>query len=304
MHIRPYQSADLDAIHSLISAAASTDGTPFVTHEALRTAPAPDQNTAVALLPNHTIAGFAWWDVTQQPAMAMEGWVHPAHRRQGLGTALLVAAESAARSYSVEHLAGRAFDNSPSALALFKLRGFFEARRFNQMWVTLGSAEIQVPSIAGFTVRTFKDGDAAELFDADVDVFSTSWGAQPQTFEAWQRRNLIINAFDPTQWVLVLEGSRIVALALCNASSFGSTATQGSAAAQDGWVSHLGVRAAYRGCGLGRLALLRGLWGLQQVGYQRVGLHVDAENTPAIRLYESVGMRSTRTRVHFAKAIR
>lgn len=60
-----------------------------------------------------------------------------------------------------------------------------------------------------------------------------------------------------------------------------------------GWVQGLGVRAAYRGRGLGRLLLQSAFAAFHRLGYPEVALSVDTENpTGAVRLCESVGMRS------------
>jgi hypothetical protein len=60
--IRPYLPDDLNAIHALITAAAQTDRTPRILHEALRAIPDPEYTTTIAILSNGTIGGFAWWD--------------------------------------------------------------------------------------------------------------------------------------------------------------------------------------------------------------------------------------------------
>ncbi len=292
MIIRPYQPSDLEMVSDLIRTVAHTDRTQIITRDALRSNANPDANTAVALIDNK-IVGFVQWDEHGHPDMQLDGWVHPNHRRAGVGTALLVAAESTARSLGAARLTGRCYDDLPGAIALFRLRGFVEVRRFHQMWMSLAEAEIQPTSVSGITVRSFEDADTRELFEADVEAFSTSWGAQSQTLKDWQRR--MMAAFDPKLWVLVWDGERIAALCLAGVANFG--------APNEGWVSHLAVRPAYRGRGLGRLALLHGLRRLQDDDFARAGLHVDTENSLAIGLYESVGLHIARGRIHFAKAL-
>jgi mycothiol synthase len=294
MIIRPYQPADLEAVYSLIRAVAKADRTHIVSHDGLRANANPEANTAVALVDNK-IVGFAWWDKHGHPDIQVDGWVHPDHRRQGVGTALLVAAESAARKAGAEHLIGRSYDDLHGAITLYRLRGFNEVRYFYQMSMSLTDFEIKPPDTPpGISVRSFEEADTRALYEADVESFSTSWGQQRQTLERWQRR--MMAAIDPNLWVLIREGEHIVALCLGGVANFGVP--------NEGWISHLGVRPAYRGRGLGRLALMHGLLRLQDDDFARAGLHVDGENVPAMRLYESVGLRTARRRTHFAKQLR
>jgi Acetyltransferases len=51
----------------------------------------------------------------------------------------------------------------------------------------------------------------------------------------------------------------------------------------------VGVAPEWRGTGLGRALVLAGLAHLRRVGLAQAMLYVDASNTAAIRLYESLG---------------
>ena len=58
----------------------------------------------------------------------------------------------------------------------------------------------------------------------------------------------------------------------------------------EGWIELLGTIRGWRGKGLGRSLLLRGLHSLKEAGIQTALLGVDSESpTGATRLYESVG---------------
>jgi ribosomal protein S18 acetylase RimI-like enzyme len=58
-------------------------------------------------------------------------YVHPAHQRQGLGTALLTTALTHARSQPWHALRLDTSRKSPAALALFRKHGFVEIPRYN-----------------------------------------------------------------------------------------------------------------------------------------------------------------------------
>ena len=62
-----------------------------------------------------------------------------------------------------------------------------------------------------------------------------------------------------------------------------------------GSIQNLGVVPHHRGHGLGGLLMDWALAGFQQVGLSRAYLEVTAQNLGAIRLYESMGFRKTRT---------
>jgi mycothiol synthase len=100
---------------------------------------------------------------------------------------------------------------------------------------------------------------------------------------------------DPKLWTIAWAGDRVIGECLCHTSMVGGP--------NDGWVSIVGVQREWRGRGLGRALLARGLQKLQEVGFETASLNVDAENSAAINLYRSLGMDVLRTRLHFAKTI-
>jgi len=65
-----------------------------------------------------------------------------------------------------------------------------------------------------------------------------------------------------------------------------------------GSIQNVGVAPRHRGLGLGRALVLRALHGFQSAKMKRVFLEVTAENIPAVRLYESLGFRISRTLYH------
>lgn len=64
---------------------------------------------------------------------------------------------------------------------------------------------------------------------------------------------------------------------------------------QLGSIQNVGITAAHRGLGLGRILVLQALAGFQAAGLHRVSLEVTANNAAAVGLYRSVGFRATRT---------
>lgn len=62
-----------------------------------------------------------------------------------------------------------------------------------------------------------------------------------------------------------------------------------------GSVQNVGVTPAGRGRGLGRALVIAALEGFRDAGLKRATLEVTATNTPAMRMYESLGFRRTKT---------
>lgn len=62
-----------------------------------------------------------------------------------------------------------------------------------------------------------------------------------------------------------------------------------------GGVQNVGVTPWHRGRGLGAALVQSACFGFRAVGLQRAFLEVTANNVPAVRLYESLGFRRTKT---------
>jgi GNAT superfamily N-acetyltransferase len=62
-----------------------------------------------------------------------------------------------------------------------------------------------------------------------------------------------------------------------------------------GMIQNVGVVPGHRGLGLGRSLVARALAGFRMQGLRRVGLEVTVDNARAVRLYQRMGFRRTRT---------
>ena len=62
-----------------------------------------------------------------------------------------------------------------------------------------------------------------------------------------------------------------------------------------GAIQNVGITPAHRGRGLGAILVWHSLLGFKQANLSRVFLEVTAHNSPAIRLYQRLGFRTTKT---------
>jgi mycothiol synthase len=133
---------------------------------------------------------------------------------------------------------------------------------------------------AGFTIRSFQPGDAQALTEVQNAAFTGSWGFSPNTVEQIQHRSSMSNTSHEGILFLV-DGNRIAGYCwTCISPSNGKTR---------GIIGMIGVSPDYRGLGVSRPILSASMEYLKSAGVDDIGLHVDGNNIPAIRLYTSMG---------------
>ena len=167
-------------------------------------------------------------------------------------------------------------------------RGYRLYRMSVEMRITLGSAPPTPRWPEGVTPTVLVPNENEHAVHATIsEAFETNWeGDRVPPFETWRHETLADVGYDPTLWVVAVDAAGEVVGAL------GGTALWRGQVGVGG-LFDFGVRPAWRGRGLGRAILLQALWRFYGRGYHTVALSVDAHNTPAVALYDSVGMRET-----------
>ncbi len=298
------------AAGDLVSAAAEEDGVgPLSEHVMLHLRYGGDPRARnLLLIRGGEVAGYAHLDPTD-PVEGPSGElvIHPAHRRHGLGLLLTRAlvAEAGDRPLRLW-----AHGDLPAATRLAAAAGFERVRALWQMRRSLQS-RLDRPQIAdGITIRTFVIGRDE---DAWTDLNSRAFARHPEQ-GAWTREDLDLRErepwFDPDGFFLAERAGKLVGfhwtkihgLADADAATVETPETPGRAAHEPiGEVYVVGVAPDERGTGLGRSLTLVGLRYLRSRGLFQVMLYVDESNTPAIRLYESLGFTHWDTDVMFAR---
>jgi ribosomal protein S18 acetylase RimI-like enzyme len=151
-----------------------------------------------------------------------------------------------------------------------------EARELLRMRIDLRS-EIPKPTWpAGSSVRGFHDSDGPRLH-ALLEHGYRNGGGSVEACDVWLPALTGDSEFDPALCFLVEAGDDLAAAAICWTSGF---------------VKDLVVHETWRRHGLGEALLRLAFRTFDQRGAEHVDLKVQAQNAPAIRLYERVGMRT------------
>ncbi|MFJ4921676.1 GNAT family N-acetyltransferase [Streptomyces sp. NPDC088725] len=217
-------------------------------------------------------------------------------RRRGRGTVAALAAEEVLRGWGCDQVLASAPPGAAAARRMLASLGYTERSR--NMVKELPGEPPALP--AGVEGRPMNEAEFARWRADSVENYARSWtdrGARPEEARAKSvashRENLPDGLATPgvAMWVLV-EGATVLGHV---------------------WVSHregrertsyvydVRVGEAHRGRGFGRALMLLAERLCAEAGSARLGLHVFADNAPAVGLYVSLGY--TTTSGHFYKKL-
>ncbi len=311
--VRPCQPGDYPAMAALANAAHRAVGDErLVTIDDLRREfESPGFNAAEGsfiLEAQGQMIGFAEMDFdTGIHVIWADGSIHPDYWGRGIGTELVHLTEARAREW-VERadlppdqpiaIQRHTIDLNHAAIRLFEAEGYHYIRTFYQMRMELDQPVDAPPLPSGIVLRPFdKARDAHAVYQTHMDTFADHWGFEPQTFEMWTHNILNRPNNDYSLWLVAWDGDEIAGICL--------NRPYGIADPDMGWVWELGVRRRWRKHGLGSALLGHSLALMQQRGYRRAGLGVDAASlTNAVALYERAGMHVHLRLVVYRKMLR
>ena len=224
--------------------------------------------------------------------LIVDGYVDPDYAGRGLGTAIAETTERRAGERGVAQLENGVLGNDAQAAGLLRSRGYRDVRHFYRMRIELEEPPPEPRWPEGFEVSVFDPVEAREFHDALEDGFAEEWGHTEEPFEAFAKRRLEEERFDPSLWTTVRADGQIAAVLIADWKRHGEA----------GWIGSVAVRKPWRRRGLGEALLLRSLGQFYERGERVVQLGVDAENpSGATRLYERVGMNVSFEAVIYAK---
>ena len=250
---------------------------------------APLDEATLMTLRNHPDEASVWGDVRGFGVLidaSLSLVVMPHERGVGLGRRLLLQAPDGATS-------AWSHGDHPAAAALAASSGWTRARELWVMRRPSGGLEgLDTTSgpgdRGGVELRGFRPGDEAEVVRVNAAAFAHHPEQGAMTL-ANLRERMAEPWFEPAGLILAVEGDRLLGFHWTKRHS----PTLGE-------VYVVGIDPAAQGRGLGRVLTIAGLQHLSDV--DEVLLYVDADNAPAVRLYEGLGFTRTETHVQYAKA--
>jgi ribosomal protein S18 acetylase RimI-like enzyme len=214
------------------------------------------------------------------------GMVHPAQRRRGIGAALLDAALAECRRRGDSRVLLICEDASAAGQSFVSSRG--AARAFAEYRMELDASASRLPSEisedADLRVARADGGDLEDL----VAVQSAAFHDDPTDVRTTVAAGLA-------------EGSARYYIARLGDTPVGSLKVYLPAGRAG--VYAFGVVPQHRRRGFGRQILLRVIALLAAEGHGHIWLEVDADNIPAIALYEAAGFTGTTTYSYYALSL-
>jgi mycothiol synthase len=273
------------ALRAVVEAAAAEDGATPLDEAALLSL---RHGLGASSLWSAGADGFAW-----RHDGALELAVAPGARGRGLGTALATSATN-----TPGPLTAWSHGNHPAAAALAAHLGFHRVRDLWVMRRPLSDLPAPAPAADGIDVRTFRVGQDE---DAWLEVNAEAFAHHPEqgaTTRADLDERMAQPWFDPAGFFVATRGDQVVGFHWTKVH--GSRVTDGAY----GEVYVLGVSPSAQGSGLGRRLTLTGLEHLASLGLGEVILYVEADNAPAVKVYERLGFTHAPADTHVQYARR
>jgi mycothiol synthase len=302
LELRPATNDDVPAIVELIRGAEAFDGVPRVLagDELAQDLDAAhldlDHDTRVVVRGGE-LAGWAY--VWHPPAIErldraeLYGEVAPAHRRVGVGHALLgwslarARERQSARTHDLPRfIRVGAYDWLEDRHRLYRRAGF-EAVRWNDELIRALDDLPVVPVPNGVALLPWPEDRDEDLRQVRNAAFADHWNASVVQPELWQdfvrghgsRADLSVLAVDDTT-------GEIIGLSVNQAYPEDEAVT----GRRDAWIANIGTLRAARGRGVASAMIAWSLAAFAAAGFTHALLDVDADNpTGAARLYRNLG---------------
>lgn len=221
----------------------------------------------------------------------LDGGVHPAYRRRGIGGALVDAGVAAAKVVHALHHpdAKLVVDvNRPERIAglaeLVRSRGFVPVRYFQRMEHSLSALDAsELPD--GFVVEPWSERNDEDFRAVRNAAYRDYWGAVPMPVELW--RNKITNqTFQPEASFLLREEGVAVGMLVTMWWEADTEAT----GVRDAHFMAIGTLREYRRRGVASALMGHALRAAAEQGYHRASLNVDsADPSGAFGVFEKAG---------------
>ncbi|WP_335935871.1 GNAT family N-acetyltransferase [Streptomyces sp. PTD5-9] len=212
-------------------------------------------------------------------------------RRRGRGTIAVLAAEEVLRGWGCTQVRAEVPEGDEAAMGLLTALGYTERSR--NMAKDLAAPPRALPE--GVIARPMTAEEYAPWRAAGIESYARSWIDRGVPAEQALRKARSDDArslpdgrhTEGAHFHVLVHGGEVVGQIWVTVRDTG----RGEPA---GYVYDVEVREEHRGRGLGRALMEQAERINLDAGARVLALHVFAENTPALRLYESLGYRTTR----------
>ncbi|MEX2424228.1 MAG: mycothiol synthase [Acidimicrobiia bacterium] len=279
MELRPVEATDRESLDAMFELAAECDGHfPIGEHKYLDLMGGDgDAAGQVGVVDGTPVAYLAVTPPRRNGTAALEIAVHPLHRSHGVIERLIKTGVEAAAATGAATV--RVWVFQPNMVDELRAAGFRGERELRQLRIDLPVREAAtIP--AGLVERPFRPGTDD---DAWLAVNNAAFRGHPEN-GSWTPEILADRFsqpwFDPAGFVTVWSGDELAGFCWTKPH------------AEMGEIYVIAVAPAYQGRGLGRVLVIRGLEVINdRYGFEVGMLYMDADNTAAAALYESLGFR-------------
>lgn len=225
------------------------------------------------------------------------GFVMPNFRRMGIGRCMFRYNQNCLKEIAADHPKDKhrwfesfATDTEIPTIKLLEGEGYKTVRHFFIMVRPTLDDIPDFPLPSGLEVRPVEPDHYQAINDASREAFRDHWGFSEEmepTVAEW----LDDPNFDPSLWRVAWDGDQVAGLVL----SYISPEENQSYNRKRGYTENICVRRPWRKRGLAKALIAMSLAAVKERGMQEAALGVDTQNlSGALRLYESLGFRSTK----------
>jgi mycothiol synthase len=242
-------------------------------------------------------------------SVGVDGVVHPAHRRRGIGSHLVPLLVQRARDYVHERgpdlravITAHAPSTNTDLAAILERQGLLPRRWAFVMLADLkGDLGPEPPDVPdGYSLQTWEGVDHDEARVAHNLAFPGHPGFTPWSPQMWSQWVAESRSFRPALSLLLRDDEGDIA-AYVQTSEF--DATFAASGIREAFVAKVGTLPAHRRRGLAGVLLQHALARYRQEGFDRAALDVDSENpSGALGIYERAGFRTHQRWTNFELA--
>ncbi len=249
---------------------------------------------------NHVV--WRWTEVTGVRVYLHLGYLLPAWRGHGVGSALLHWAQQRIRALAaVEHADARAtFATNVSSTereadALICHAGYTDVRRLSDMLLSPIPVLVLPALPPGVSVIRVEPAHYRAIYHTMKDAYREIWTSTPESeddYQAFLAENVTTPRFDPTLWQVAWAGEEVAGVVISRIVG------------QVGHIAEVEVRRSWQRRGIARVLLQRAIVCLGERGMTEVRLYTDAANGQGARsLYESLGFREVKQHIFYRKLL-